>query len=64
MANIGYIRMSMSEENSSRQLEDISLDQIFEEQISGTVSNRPILKECMNSFLEKISISFIRKYNG
>ena len=49
MANIGYIRYNMCEEDLPKQLEDITLDRIFKEKISVTVTSRPILLECMNS---------------
>lgn len=48
MANIGYIRVSTSEQNISRQLDGLPLDKIFEEKISSTAVNRPVLTECIN----------------
>lgn len=46
MANIGYIRVSTTDQNTSRQLSDltIELDKIFEEKVSGATREREQLK--------------------
>ena len=52
MSDIGYIRVSTSEQNLSRQLESVKLEKIFEEKISSTATTRPVLIECMNYLRE------------
>lgn len=52
MANVGYIRVSTTDQETGRQLENIVLDKVFEEKISSAVPNRPILAECMNYLRE------------
>ena len=52
MSDIGYIRISTSEQNLSRQLESVKLDKIFEEKISSTAITRPVLIECINYLRE------------
>lgn len=46
MANIGYIRVSTKDQNTSRQLSDLTfeLDKVFEEKISGGTREREQLK--------------------
>lgn len=50
MANIGYIRVSTTDQNTSRQLSDltIELDKIFEEKVSGATREREQLKAMMD----------------
>jgi DNA invertase Pin-like site-specific DNA recombinase len=45
---IGYIRVSSLEQNSSRQLEGIELDNIYEDKISAKDTNRPGLQSMMS----------------
>jgi DNA invertase Pin-like site-specific DNA recombinase len=45
---VGYIRVSSSSQNISRQLVDIPLDKQFVDIISGSVKVRPALEECMS----------------
>lgn len=45
--NIGYIRVSSSGQNDERQLQDVELDQIFKEKVSGSSVKRPKLQECL-----------------
>jgi len=40
---IGYVRVSSLEQNPARQLEDASLDQVFEDRVSGKDTQRPQL---------------------
>ncbi|RTL12128.1 MAG: recombinase family protein [Neisseriaceae bacterium] len=42
--NIGYVRVSTVEQNTSRQLEEISLDKKFIDKCSGKDTNRPSLQ--------------------
>lgn len=42
--NIGYIRVSTIEQNTSRQLEGLTLDKVFTDKCSGKDTNRPQLK--------------------
>lgn len=44
---IGYIRVSSLEQNTSRQLEGIELDGVYEEKISAKDTNRPRLQELL-----------------
>lgn len=45
--NVGYIRVSSSQQNTDRQMADITLDKIFEDKVSGKDTNRPALKACL-----------------
>lgn len=50
MANIAYIRVSSTDQNTTRQLgQDCGqdFDRIFEDKTSGKDTNRPALKECL-----------------
>lgn len=40
---VGYVRLSSHEQNPDRQLNDIELDQVFEDRISGKSTDRPQL---------------------
>jgi len=46
MANIGYIRVSTTDQNTSRQLSDLNIefDKVFEEKVSGATREREQLK--------------------
>lgn len=44
---IGYIRVSSADQNTARQLQNISLDKVFEDKCSGKDTNRPQLKACL-----------------
>ncbi|MCT4700420.1 recombinase family protein [Enterobacteriaceae bacterium H20N1] len=49
---IGYIRVSTNEQNTDLQreaLERAGCEQIFEEKMSGTVANRPVLKRALKA---------------
>lgn len=46
--NIGYLRVSTHDQNTSRQLDGIHLDKIFEEHASGKDTDRPALKACLD----------------
>ena len=45
--NVGYIRVSSIDQNTSRQLDGIELDATFEDHCSGKDTNRPQLKACL-----------------
>ena len=45
--NVGYIRVSSIDQNTSRQLDGIELDTVFEDHCSGKDTNRPQLQSCM-----------------
>ena len=47
MANVGYIRVSTTDQNTSRQLATEQLDRVFEDKVSGKDRNRPKLQECL-----------------
>jgi len=42
---IGYIRVSSEGQNTSRQLDGLKLDRVFEDKVSAKDTNRPALKE-------------------
>lgn len=44
---IGYVRVSSVDQNPDRQLEDIKLDKIFTDKVSGKSKDRPALSECL-----------------
>lgn len=55
MAKIGYIRVSSIDQNFSRQLkmmEDLNVDKLFQEKISGKDSNRPEFQKLLNFIRE------------
>ncbi len=49
---IGYRRVSTVDQNTSRQLDGIELDKIFEDKCSGRTFDRPMLKECLDYLRE------------
>lgn len=53
MAKIGYVRISSSDQNLARQLEQLKdADKIFQEAISGAEKNRPELQRMLNYIRE------------
>lgn len=40
MANVGYIRVSTTEQNTERQLDGVTLDKVFTDKVSGKNTNR------------------------
>ena len=53
---VGYIRVSTFEQNTERQLEDVQLDKIFTDKVSGKDTNRPELQALINYVREGDSI--------
>ena len=49
---VGYIRVSSADQTTARQLQNISLDKIFEDRCSGKDTNRPQLKACLEYLRE------------
>lgn len=47
MAHVGYKRVSSADQNTSRQLDGVALDEIFEDQLSGATTDRPALQEML-----------------
>jgi DNA invertase Pin-like site-specific DNA recombinase len=47
MAEIGYIRVSSTDQNTSRQLEGVQVESVFEDKCSGADTKRPGLKGCL-----------------
>lgn len=45
--NIGYRRVSSTDQNLDRQLVDVSLDEVFSDKQSGKDTNRPGLEDCI-----------------
>ncbi len=55
MANIGYVRVSTSDQDTALQrdaLEQVSCEKIFEDQASGGKSDRPGLLKCLEYLRE------------
>lgn len=46
--NIGYTRVSTTDQSTSRQLDGIKLDRTFEDKVSGKSTDRPQLKACLD----------------
>ncbi|CAI3959934.1 Site-specific DNA recombinase SpoIVCA/DNA invertase PinE (SpoIVCA) (PDB:1GDT) [Commensalibacter communis] len=44
MSDIGYIRVSSEYQNTERQLDEVKLDKIFTDKISGVDTKRPQLQ--------------------
>lgn len=47
MAMVGYKRVSSMDQNTARQLDGVTLDEIFEDQLSGATTERPALQEML-----------------
>lgn len=47
MAHVGYIRVSTADQNTSRQLSEITLHKVFEDKASGKNTDRPQLAACL-----------------
>ncbi len=45
---VGYIRVSTTEQNTDRQLLGVTLDKTFEEKCSASTIKRPVWQECIN----------------
>lgn len=50
--NIGYVRVSSTDQNTERQLDGIELDKVFTDQCSGKDTNRPGLKAMLDYIRE------------
>lgn len=50
--NIGYVRVSTADQNTARQLDDIVLDRVFIDTVSGKDKNRPQLQACLGFLRE------------
>jgi DNA invertase Pin-like site-specific DNA recombinase len=50
--NVGYIRVSTLDQNTSRQLDNVQLDKIFTDRLSGKDTNRPQLQAALNHLRE------------
>jgi DNA invertase Pin-like site-specific DNA recombinase len=50
--NIGYLRVSTGQQNTTRQLSGITLDRVFEEKASAKDTKRPVLAECLKYLRE------------
>lgn len=50
--NIGYKRVSTTDQSTARQLADITLDRVYEESVSGATRDRPELKRCLDALRE------------
>ncbi len=46
--NIGYVRVSTVDQNTTRQLDGISLDKVFTDKLSGKDTNRPQLQAALS----------------
>lgn len=45
--NVGYVRVSTTDQNTARQLDGVTLDRVFEERASAKSTDRPVLQECL-----------------
>ncbi len=45
---VGYVRVSTLDQNTQRQLEEVSLDKVFTDKVSGRDTNRPQLRAALN----------------
>lgn len=50
--NIGYKRVSTSDQSTARQLTGLELDRIYEDYASGATKDRPELKRCLDALRE------------
>jgi DNA invertase Pin-like site-specific DNA recombinase len=50
--NVGYIRVSSTEQNTARQLDGLQLNKTYTEKLSGKDADRPVLKECLSLLRE------------
>lgn len=50
--NVGYVRVSSVDQNTSRQLDGVELDKRFEDKASGKDTNRPGLTACLEFLRE------------
>lgn len=48
MANIGYVRVSTTDQKTDRQLEGVALDKVFEDKASAADATRPQLLACLD----------------
>ena len=48
MANIGYVRVSTTDQKTDRQLEGVALDKVFEDKASAADTARPQLLLCLD----------------
>ncbi len=46
--NVGYIRVSTTDQNADRQLTGIELDRVFQEKVSASTIDRPELNACLD----------------
>lgn len=46
--NIGYTRVSSTDQTTDRQLDGVTMDRVFEEKASGKDTKRPVLTECLS----------------
>jgi DNA invertase Pin-like site-specific DNA recombinase len=53
---VGYIRVSTFEQNTDRQLEDVELDKVFTDKVSGKDTNRPQLQALLEYLREGDSL--------
>ncbi|MGA4636270.1 recombinase family protein [Pseudomonas solani] len=47
MANVGYIRVSTTDQNTERQLDGVQLDKVFTDRVSGATTDRPDLQSML-----------------
>ena len=60
---VGYIRVSSVDQNTSRQLDGIELDKVYEEKLSGKNLDRPELQTCLG-FLREGDILFVHSIDS
>lgn len=47
MAQVGYKRVSSTDQKTARQLDGMALDEVFEDRVSGATTERPALQEML-----------------
>ncbi|WP_426778806.1 recombinase family protein [Pseudomonas aeruginosa] len=47
MANVGYIRVSTTDQNTERQLDGVQLNKVFTDKVSGATTDRPELQNML-----------------
>lgn len=47
MSQVGYKRVSSTDQSTARQLDGLQVDEVFEDQVSGATTERPALKEML-----------------
>lgn len=52
MSKVGYVRVSSVDQNTARQLDGVTLDRVYEDKVSGAITDRPQLQEMLRFIRE------------